>query len=101
MRHLALLLLIAGCAHAPLTEDEQFDREYAEADREIMYQLWEQSCLDQAGVVYSDGANIQRWKRIPRKRDWDYDSSKERPAVGNNIVCISEAEVREFIRNMF
>ena len=99
MKYLILLLLLVGCASAPLTEDEVFDRAYAEADRKNMYVIWSESCIAQNGVVYSLDA-LSRWKHVPRKWDWDYDGEKERPSLGNSVVCMSEYEVREMARSL-
>ena len=52
MRYLILLLLVS-CA-TPLTEEEEFQREYDENDRKILYEVWEKHCLENEGNVYAN-----------------------------------------------
>ena len=92
------MFVLSGCGAPPLTEQEQFDKEYAEADRKNMYYIWEQSCLDQEGIIYSDNVLSRAWKKTPRKWDWDYDGEKERPSLGNSVVCVSQRELDEMMK---
>jgi len=98
MRYLALLLLF-GCA-TPLTEQEQFDRDYKEADRKNMYVMWEKECLAHKGIIYSyDISRLCKYGScIPHRRDWSYDSKKERPSLGNRVVCISQRQLDDLLR---
>ena len=96
-----LALLASGCAGVPLTEQEQFDKEYKEADRKNLYVMWEKECEDNKGIIYSyDISKVChiRGSCIPHRRDWSYNSKKERPSVGNRIVCISQRQLDEMLR---
>ena len=95
-----LALLVGGCASAPLTEQEQFDKDYKEADRKNIYIMWEAECLANKGVIYS--YDISRMchigKCIPHRRDWSYNSKRERPSTGNRVVCVSQRQIDEMLR---
>ena len=95
-----LALLASGCASAPLTEQEQFDRDYKEADRKNLYVMWEKDCLDNNGVIYSYDISRACYigNCIPHRRDWSYDSKRERTRPGNRVVCISQQQVDEMFR---
>ena len=98
MKYIAVLLLfVCGCA-APLTEEEQFEKEYKEADRKNLYIMWERRCKEQNGIIYSYNPTKPCYGRdlcIPHRRDWSYDSKKERPALGNTVMCLSQRQVRD------
>ena len=100
MKKLCILLLLAGCASAPLTEDERFKREYEEADRINLYIMWEQQCRESGGVIFSYDVRhcVATGRCKPSKWDWKYDSKRERPYFGNRIVCMSPSAVREIFR---
>ena len=100
MRYLILLLLVS-CA-APLTEEEQFQREYDESDRKILYELWEKACLNTKGTVFANKPSRQCRVRdcIPHRWDWDWDKEKERPKLGNSVQCISRRQVEEMMRGL-
>jgi len=103
MRYLILILLL-GCA-TPLTEEERLDEEYAEGNRKIMYDLWKSSCLSDevGGVVFSNNPGSPCGNRrncIPHKWDWDWDEARERPKIGNSVVCASRRQMEEFMRSM-
>ena len=103
MKYLSLLLLIlviGGCARTPLTEEEQFEREYAEADRKNLYVMWEKQCIEAGWVIYSyNPTKVCRRKGcIPSRWDWKYDSKRERPALGNSVICVSPRQLREIFR---
>ena len=92
-----LLLLIVGCASEPLTEDEEFAREYEEADRKVRYAKWEKDCLAGGGIIYSNNPHKPRIgeNHIPHRRDWRYDSKREQPSLGNAVICISRGQLRD------
>ena len=99
LAHILLILVISGCARTPLTEEEQFEREYAEADRKNMYIMWEDQCLKAKGIIYSYNVTCGvRRNCIPSKYDWRYDSKRERPATGNRVLCISQRQLDDMFR---
>lgn len=98
MRYL-LILLLTGCA-SQLTEDEQFQREYEEADRKVQYRRWEQACEASNGIVYAYRPTRICRKRggcIPDAQDWKWDTKRERPKHSNTVVCTS----RDQLKGMF
>ena len=96
---LLLILVISSCARTPLTEEEQFKREYEEADRKNLYIMWEKECIKSGGIVYSYNATCGVRKNcIPSRWDWRYDSKRERPAVGNRVLCISPRQLDDLFR---
>ena len=93
-----LLLLLAGCA-TPLTEDEQFEREYEEADRKIHFIRWQEECRKSGGIVFSD--NLFRPcmnKRNCIPHSWDWKWSNERPHPGNKVICISQGQMEQIFQ---
>lgn len=102
MKYLSLLLLIlviGGCARTPLTEEEREEREYAEADRKNLYIMWEKDCIKAGGIIYSYNTTCGVKRNcIPSKWDWRYNSKKEKPYFGNNVVCVSPRQLREIFR---
>jgi hypothetical protein len=100
MNRLILILLLVACA--PLTEDEQFARDYNENDRKAQYARWEQWCLDSGGIVYyADPLKpcMSRRNCIPHRWDWRYDNETERPSLGNSVLCLSRDQLDEVLRN--
>ena len=97
---LLILLLLPACASAPLTEEEQFKKEYEEADRKNLYIMWEKECLANKGIIYSyDVSSMCPIRRcIPHRRDWSYNSERERPSTGNRVVCISRRQLDDMFR---
>lgn len=95
MRYLILLLLV-GCASEPLTEEEQFQREYDENDRKVRYRAWEKQCTDAGMVVYGNHPVRPRLNsdRIPHEWDWSYNTKMERPDLGNSYICITRDQLR-------
>ncbi len=91
MKPILVLLLLFGCA--TLTEQEQFDRDYKEADRKNLYIMWESECLANKGVVYSYDVSSVCRSCIPHRRDWSYNSKLERRSMGNRVVCISQRQL--------
>ena len=103
MRHLIPLLILTGCASEPLTEEEQFQREYEEADRKVQYQRWEKDCLTSGGIIYADNpARICRKKGcVPNRRDWRWDDKRERPAIGNSVRCLTQSQINDLMGSIF
>ena len=101
MRFLILLLLIS-CA-APLTEEQEFQREYDENNRKVLYDMWKKACLDADGTVFGDRpARPCGNKRdcIPHKWDWDWNHDAERPKIGNSYQCATRQQIEELIRGI-
>ena len=101
MRYLILLLLLVGCA-TPLTEEEQFDKEYLENDRKAQYERWREWCLSSKHVIH--GNNPTRSCRgrdcIPHKWDWDWDHERERPKLSNAYQCVNRRQLEEMMRSI-
>ena len=94
MRYLILLFLF-GCS-TQLTEEEQLDREYEEVERKNTYILWERSCIDNGGVIYSYNPTRRCpifGGCIPHRSDWAWNSNKERPELGNSFICVSQKQL--------
>ena len=98
MRYLILLLLV-GCASEPLTEEEQFQREYDENDRKVHYIKWEKECRAAGMVVYGNNPIKQRLNKdkIPHRWDWSYNTKMERPDLGNSYVCVTRDQLRSIL----
>ena len=94
------MFVLSGCGAPPLTEQEQFNKDYKEADRKNLYVMWEKDCLDNNGIIYS--FDVSRFchvgRCIPHKRDWSYNSKRERPSTGNRVVCISQKQLDDMLR---
>jgi len=103
MRYLILILLIS-CA-TPLTEEEQFDKEYLENDRKAQYERWAAACRADPNVGIFGNNPVRpcrsiRKKCIPHKWDWDWDHERERPELGNAYQCVSKRQIEDFMRSM-
>ncbi len=60
---LVLLILLGGCASAPLTDEQQYDRDNKEILRIEKFYRDERNCLDTNGVMV-----IRRWGITARQR---------------------------------
>ena len=98
-----LLILLVGCAGAPLTEEQIEEREYWEQERVLAYLQWEAQCKANRNVIliYKASRTCRNHKGcIPTKWDWRYDFDKERPRHGNAYKCISRAQLRDILRGL-
>ena len=90
-----LILLLAACVSTPLTEEQVFEREYAEQERQMAYLQWKANCLSSDGIIYV----YKPWRLcrgrncIPNKWDWRYNFDKDRPMLGNSYQCITRSQM--------
>ena len=99
---LILLMLLAGCAGVPLTEEQREEKEYYEQERGLAWEQWKAWCLSGNGVIYAYNPwkPCRRKNCIPSKWDWNYDFTRDRPALGNAYQCVTRTQLREILRGL-